>query len=109
MTAQTLTPNRELPDLQWPDDPADIPDWIYTDQRVYDLEQKRIFQGPTWNYVGLEAEIPKRGDYIRSYVGAVPVIVTRAKAGGNRDAPALDTGWQRSLQADRPRRHRCLA
>ena len=33
------------PDLQWPADETHIPDWIYTDQRVYDLEQERIFLG----------------------------------------------------------------
>ncbi len=75
--ATTVGPNDELPDLQWPDAPGDIPDWIYTDPRVYELEQKRLFQGSTWNYVGLECEIPRPGDYIRSYVGAVPVIVAR--------------------------------
>lgn len=67
----------ELPDLEWPDNPAEVPDWIYTDPRVHELEQKRLFQGHTWNYVGLECEVPKTGDYIRSYVGSVPVIVVR--------------------------------
>ncbi|MBX3453650.1 Rieske 2Fe-2S domain-containing protein [Ferrovibrio sp.] len=74
---QNAAPNHELPDLIWPEKSGDIPDWIYTDPRVYELEQKRIFQGATWNYVGLEVEIPKRGDFIRSYVGSVPVIVVR--------------------------------
>lgn len=68
-------------DLHWPDDPAQIPDWIYTDPRVYELEQQRIFGGQTWNYVGLEAEIPSPGDYIRSYVGSVPVVVARDRQG----------------------------
>ena len=70
------------PDLQWPADDTEIPDWIYTDQRVYDLEQQRIFLGRHWNFVGLECEVPKPGDYIRSFVGAVPVVVTRNEDGG---------------------------
>lgn len=71
----------DLSDLRWPDDPAEIPDWIYTDPRIYELEQQRIFGGPTWNYVGIEAELPEPGDYIRSYVGSVPVVVARDKHG----------------------------
>jgi anthranilate 1,2-dioxygenase large subunit len=68
-----------LSELHWPADAAEIPDWIYTDPRVYALEQERIFFGRHWNFVGFECEVPKPLDYIRSYVGAVPVIVTRDK------------------------------
>ncbi len=71
----------DLSDLQWPADPSEIPDWVYTDQRVYDLEQQRIFRGRTWNYVALEVELPKPGDYIRSYIGDTPIIVARDEAG----------------------------
>jgi anthranilate 1,2-dioxygenase large subunit len=71
----------EAPALRWPDDDTQIPDWIYTDPRIYALEQERIFLGRHWNFVGLECEVPQPGNYIRSYVGAVPVVVTRDKAG----------------------------
>ncbi len=64
-------------DLRWPDGDTRIPDWIYTDPRIYEREQERIFFGRSWNFVGLECEVPKPGDYIRSFVGAVPVVVTR--------------------------------
>ena len=64
-------------ELVWPNDPAHIPDWIYTDPRIYELEQERIFRGRSWNYVGLECEVPKAGDYIRSFVGSIPVVVAR--------------------------------
>jgi anthranilate 1,2-dioxygenase large subunit len=60
---------------------AQIPDWIYTDPRVYALEVERIFLGRHWNFVGLVCEVPKPGDYIRSYVGPIPVVVTRDKQG----------------------------
>ena len=43
-----------------------IPNWVYTDPDIYAREQERIFAGPSWNYVALEAEIPNPGDYKRS-------------------------------------------
>lgn len=69
------------PSLRWPADHANIPDWIYTDPRVYALELERIFLGRHWNFVGLDCEVPKPGDYIRSFVGPIPVVVARDKAG----------------------------
>lgn len=71
----------DISDLCWPSDPAEIPDWVYTDRRVYDLEQRRIFGGPTWNYIALEVELPNPGDFIRSYIGDVPIIVARDEHG----------------------------
>jgi phenylpropionate dioxygenase-like ring-hydroxylating dioxygenase large terminal subunit len=58
-----------------------IPDWVYTDQAIYEREVERIFHGRTWNYVALECELPNPGDYIRSNVGPTPVIVARAADG----------------------------
>ena len=58
-----------------------IPDWVYTDQTIYEREVERIFHGRTWNYVALECEIPNPGDYIRSNVGPTPVVVARAEDG----------------------------
>ena len=70
----------------WPqDDLTIIPDWVYTDQNIYEREVERIFHGRTWNYVALEAEIPNPGDYIRSNVGPTPVVVV-ARA---RTAPSM--------------------
>ncbi|MGH8811171.1 MAG: aromatic ring-hydroxylating dioxygenase subunit alpha [Advenella sp.] len=66
----------------WPADKLHtVPDWVYTSQSIYDLEMERIFHGNTWNFVALEAEIPKSGDFKRSYVGATPVVVSRAEDG----------------------------
>jgi salicylate 5-hydroxylase large subunit len=59
-----------------------VPYWIYSDPDVYDREQERIFSGPYWNYVALEAEIPKAGDFVRSHLGERPVVVVRDKSGG---------------------------
>ena len=58
-----------------------IPDWVYTDQTIYEREVERIFHGRTWNYVALECEVPNAGDFIRSNVGPTPVVVVRADDG----------------------------
>ncbi len=64
----------------WPgDDLTVIPDWVYTDQDIYQREVERIFHGRTWNYVALEAEVENPGDFIRSNVGPTPVVVARAQ------------------------------
>src|SRR5262245_24850046 len=58
-----------------------IPDWVYTDQTIYEREVEKIFHGRAWNYVALECEVPKPGDFIRSNVGPTPVVVVRADDG----------------------------
>ena len=65
----------------WPDIPGRIPDWIYTDQEIYQREKQKIFMGRHWNYVGLDCEAPRPGNYFRSYVGSVPVVVARDEDG----------------------------
>ena len=58
-----------------------IPYGMYRDPDVFELEQERIFRGPIWNYLALEAEIPNPGDYRLIAVGDTPVIVNRARDG----------------------------
>lgn len=53
-----------------------------SDPDIYALEQERIFRGPTWNYLCLEAEIPEPGSYRTGYIGDTPIIVTCGKDGG---------------------------
>ena len=66
----------------WPEEGLTrIPDWVYTSQEIYAREVERIFHGRTWNYVGLEAEIPNPGDFKRGYAGPTPVVVSRAEDG----------------------------
>ena len=79
MQAQSLTAAK---DYVWPSEGLTrVPDWVYTDQRIYEREVEKIFHGPTWNYVALESEIPNPGDFIRSNVGPTPVVVSRAEDG----------------------------
>ncbi len=65
-------------DYRWPEDSLQyVPDWVYTSTAIYQREIERIFHGPTWNFVALEAQIPNPGDFRRSYVGPTPVVVAR--------------------------------
>lgn len=61
-----------------------VPYWLYHDPAVYRVEQERVFRGPTWSYVGLEAELPRPGDFFTSFVGDTPVIVGRDTDGAIR-------------------------
>ena len=63
------------------DDLSRIPYQTYTDPELYELEQKQIFRGPTWNFLALECEIPNPGDYKTTYVGDAPIIVARGQDG----------------------------
>jgi anthranilate 1,2-dioxygenase large subunit/terephthalate 1,2-dioxygenase oxygenase component alpha subunit len=70
------------PDRAWPSESlARVPYWVYQDPATFEAEQRRIFEGPAWHYVCLEADIPNRGDYRTTHVGAMPVIVVRAEDG----------------------------
>ena len=58
-----------------------VPYWVYSDREIYQAEQENIFQGATWNFLCLEAELPRPGTYRRSNLGAMPVVVTRDQDG----------------------------
>ena len=66
----------------WPAEGATrVPYWVYQDAEVYSEEQRRIFHGPTWNYLCLEAELPDNGSFLTTFVGDMPVVVTRDPKG----------------------------
>jgi phenylpropionate dioxygenase-like ring-hydroxylating dioxygenase large terminal subunit len=58
-----------------------VPFAVYSDPSVYEQEQQRIFRGPIWHFLGLEAQIPDRGCYVLAQVGSTPVIVLRNREG----------------------------
>jgi len=63
----------------WPaNGDARVPYWVYSDPNVYAAELERIWYGPHWLYVGLEAEIPGVGDYKTTTLGERPVIQVRS-------------------------------
>jgi salicylate 5-hydroxylase large subunit len=59
-----------------------IPARIYVDSEIYALELERIFYGPHWSYVGLEAEVPEVGCFRRTMIGERSVIMIRNRRGG---------------------------
>jgi anthranilate 1,2-dioxygenase large subunit len=71
-----------ITDAIWPTlDYSRVPYSLYHDTELYRQEQERIFKGPTWNYLCLDAEIPNPGDFRATYVGDTPVIVDRDENG----------------------------
>lgn len=64
------------------DDGSRVPYIVFSNREIYDREQERIYRGPTWNFLGLEAEIPYPGDFKSTFVGDTPVVMTRTEDGG---------------------------
>jgi Phenylpropionate dioxygenase and related ring-hydroxylating dioxygenases, large terminal subunit len=62
-------------------DGSRVPYTVFSSEEIYALEQERIYRGPTWNFLGLEAEIPKPGDYKSTFIGDTPVVMTRTEDG----------------------------
>jgi salicylate 5-hydroxylase large subunit len=54
-----------------------VPFRVYQDPSVYRGELDKIFSGPTWNYLGLDCEIPNAGDFRRTFVGEREVLMLR--------------------------------
>jgi len=54
-----------------------IPYALHSDSFYEADEQRKIFEGKTWVFCGLEIEIPKQGDYKTTWIGSTPVIVLR--------------------------------
>ena len=102
----------QSPWLTWEKDPtASVPYQVFLDSVVYEREQERLFRGPIWNYVGLEAEVPNAQDFKATFLGDTPIVINRDKDGAlhafvNRCAHrgALVC---RELRGNRPR-HTCV-
>ena len=66
----------------WPGaDTSRIPFWAYTGDELYRRELERFFYNGHWCYVGLEAEVPNAGDFVRTVIGERSVIMVRDKEG----------------------------
>ena len=63
-------------------DGSRVPFKVYSSPEIYQLEQERIFRGPVWSFVAMEAEIPRPGDFKSTFVGDTPVVVTRTEDNG---------------------------
>jgi anthranilate 1,2-dioxygenase large subunit len=68
----------------WPEEGhTRVPAWVYSDESIYRRELDTFFSGSTWNFVGLECELPTTGSYKRSWIGERQVIVVRDADGIN--------------------------
>lgn len=61
--------------------PLDLPKEIFADPVVYREEMRRIFNGPFWHPVAHRAELPEPGGFKTTWLGAVPLLVTRGADG----------------------------
>ncbi len=73
LVARTATDWGELPTSR-------VPGWAYTSDAIYREELERFFYRGHWCYVGLECEVPERGDFKRTKVGERSVIVVRGES-----------------------------
>jgi phenylpropionate dioxygenase-like ring-hydroxylating dioxygenase large terminal subunit len=78
-----LQPDKERTEARsWPSEGATrVPYWVYQDEDLYREEQRRIFHGPAWSYLCLEAELAEPGSFVTTFVGDMPVVVTRDPKG----------------------------
>src|SRR5271167_4526879 len=65
----------------WPPGLTRVPFWVYQDPEILRAEQRNIFEGPFWNFLALEVDIPNHGDYRTTFIGQMPVIVVRGEHG----------------------------
>ena len=78
-----LSPIAAAPPVVFPRaDGSRVPYAVFSDPAIYELEQARIFRGPTWSFLALEAEIKQPGDFKSTFIGDTPVVVTRTEEGG---------------------------
>lgn len=53
---------------------------MFTDEELFELEMKHIFEG-NWIYLAHESQIPNPNDYYTTFMGRVPIVITRDKTG----------------------------
>lgn len=64
--------------LAWPEGGvARVPFRVFSDPEIYALEQEKIFRGPVWVFLCMEADVAKAGDVRTAWAGETPVVVTR--------------------------------
>ncbi len=72
----------DLDRFQWPDaDYAHTPYRVFKDAAIYEREMEKIFRGPVWGYLALEAELPEAVSFKSVLLGNTPVVVSREEDG----------------------------
>lgn len=74
---------------------------VYTDADLFELEMRYIFEG-NWVYVAHESQLLQKHDFLTTYIGRQPVIVTRDGEGQVR--VFLNTCSHRGARVCRERR-----
>ena len=65
--------------LIWPtDDFTRTPYEVYVSDEIFAREQQKLFDAPTWLFMGLECELKNAGDYITGIIGTTPVVLSKA-------------------------------
>ncbi len=73
-----MTQAQPLDRPDWPPGQySQVPYWVFQDPALFAQEQERIHRGPAWNFLCVEAELPKPGDFKTTFVGNMSVIVVR--------------------------------
>lgn len=73
---RTLAPQNQ--ERVWPREGwTRVPYWVYTDPALYVRELETFFYGPSWNYIGLDCEVPEKGSFKRSWIGERQVVIVR--------------------------------
>jgi anthranilate 1,2-dioxygenase large subunit/terephthalate 1,2-dioxygenase oxygenase component alpha subunit len=68
----------EHPLIRWPaQGESRVPYRVFSEEEVYASEQRRIFRGNSWTFVGLEVEVANTGDFKTTQVGDAPVVMVR--------------------------------
>ena len=78
---------------------------IFSEQAVYDDEMEKIF-GRAWLMIGHESLVPAADDFLHTYMGEDPVILTRD--GQGRLHALLDRGGAQHLRVAEFRQARTL-
>ena len=54
---------------------------IFTDEEIYEQELEKVWKR-AWCMLAHDSMIPKKGDYLQTYIGEDPIMVVRQKDGG---------------------------
>jgi benzoate/toluate 1,2-dioxygenase alpha subunit len=53
---------------------------IFSDPALFEIEMQALFEG-NWVYLAHESQIPNPNDYLTTYIGRQPIVISRAKNG----------------------------
>ena len=84
MNPQAVSVERAAVERRWPEGGfTRVPAWIYSDEAIFRKELLTFFAGDSWNFVGLECEVPDVGSFKRTWIADRQVIVVRDADGIN--------------------------